>query len=35
MLATLSPDQKYLFFGNRGDIYWVSAKIIEDWRPNK
>lgn len=33
MLATLSPDNKYLFFCNRGDIYWVSAKIIEELRP--
>lgn len=30
MLATLSPDNKYLFFYNRGDIYWVSAKIIQE-----
>lgn len=29
MLPTLSPDNKFLFFCNRGDIYWVSAKIIE------
>jgi hypothetical protein len=33
MLPTLSPDQKYLFFCNRGDIYWVSSKIIENLRP--
>jgi hypothetical protein len=33
MLPTLSPDRKYLFFCNRGDIYWVSAKIVEDLRP--
>ena len=30
MLATISPDNKYLFFCNRGDIYWVDVKIIED-----
>ncbi len=30
MLATISPDNKYLFFCNRGDIYWVDIKIIED-----
>lgn len=29
MLPTLSPDNKYLFFCYQGDIYWVSAKIIE------
>jgi hypothetical protein len=40
--ATLSPDGKYLFFGSRGgipdhkaDIYWVSARIIEDFRPKE
>ena len=39
--ASLSPDGKYLFFsstggipGNKADIYWVSAKIIETLRPN-
>ncbi len=35
--ATVSPDGQYLFFssGERGrsDIYWVSAKIIEELRP--
>lgn len=34
-LATLSPDNRYLFFCNRGDIYWVSSKIIEELRPKK
>ncbi len=33
---TLSPDGKYLFFtrnsGGNGDIFWVAAKIIEDYR---
>jgi hypothetical protein len=33
MLATISPDNKYLFFCNRGDIYWVDAKIIEELKP--
>ena len=32
LLPTLSPDCQYLFFCNRGDIYWVSAKIIEELR---
>lgn len=32
-LATVSPDGNYLFFCNRGDIYWVSAKIIEELKP--
>jgi len=35
MLPTLSPDRKYLFFCNRGDIYWVSSKIFEELRPIK
>jgi hypothetical protein len=37
----VSPDGKYLFFTRfdrvkriRGEIYWVSAKIIESLRPN-
>jgi glyoxylase-like metal-dependent hydrolase (beta-lactamase superfamily II) len=28
--ASLSPDEKYLFFSAESDIYWVDAKIIED-----
>ena len=35
MLATISQDNKYLFFCNRGDIYWVDAKIIEELRPKE
>lgn len=35
VLATISPDSKYLFFCNRGDIYWVSTKIIEDLKPKE
>ena len=37
--ASLSPDGEYLFFGSnggipghKGDIYWVSAKIIDELR---
>jgi hypothetical protein len=37
--ATVSPDGKYLFFTRngtgKGDIYWVSAKIIEELRPKE
>jgi len=37
--ATITPDGKYLFFtSNRNgteDIYWTSAKIIEDLRPKE
>ncbi len=25
----ITPDGKYLFYSNKGDIYWVDAKIIE------
>jgi len=36
---TVSPDGKYLFFTRngtgKGDIYWVSAKIIEELRPKE
>jgi L-ascorbate metabolism protein UlaG (beta-lactamase superfamily) len=27
--ASFSPDGKYIFFTRAGDIYWVSAKILE------
>lgn len=37
--ASISPDGKYLFFHRRidgnGDIYWISAKIIEELRPKE
>ncbi len=26
--ATISPDNKYLFFSSRGDIYWVEVKAF-------
>jgi len=33
--SRISPDGKYFFFvGNDGMSYWVSAKIIEELRPN-
>lgn len=35
MLPSLSPDRRFLFFCNGGDIYWVSAEIIEELRPKK
>ncbi len=28
----VSPDGKYLFFNRNSDIYWISAKIIEELR---
>jgi Tol biopolymer transport system component len=34
-LSTFSPDGKYLFFMKSRDIYWVSAKIIEELRPKE
>jgi Tol biopolymer transport system component len=34
-IATISPDGKYLFFGIKGDTYWVSTKIIEELKPRR
>ena len=31
----LSPDGKYFFFNRSGDVYWVSAKIINELRAKK
>ena len=33
--AMLTPDGKYLFFTRGGDIYWVDARILEEFRPAK
>lgn len=35
MLATITADGKYLFFCNRGDIYWVDAKVVEELKPKE
>ncbi len=39
MTASLSSDEKYLFFYRNGDIYWISASIIDDlkrkWKNKK
>lgn len=32
-IATVSPDGKCLFFNRDNDIYWVSAKFIDELRP--
>lgn len=32
-VAMISPDGKYLFYTDKGDIYWVDAKIIEKLKP--
>ena len=29
----VSPDGKYLFYSNKGDIYWVDAKFIAELKP--
>jgi hypothetical protein len=34
-IAAISPDGKYLFYTDKGDIYWVDAKIIEELKPIK
>jgi Tol biopolymer transport system component len=33
-IPCVSPDGKYIFFEANGDIYWVSASLVEDLRPN-
>jgi len=32
--GTYSPDGKYYFFHNEGDVYWISSKFIERLRPD-
>ena len=34
-IPAISPDGKYIFFESNGDIYWVSAKIIEELKPKE
>lgn len=34
-VATISLDGMFLFFNKKEDIYWVSAKIIEELKPKK
>ncbi len=34
-VATVSLDEQYLFFNRDKDIYWVSAKVIEELRPKE
>lgn len=31
--ATFSPDGRFLFFTRDGDIFWVSAEVVEKLRP--
>ena len=31
--AYISPDGKYLFYGLKGDIWWIDIKVIENLRP--
>jgi len=31
-IASISPDGKYLFFGQAGDLWWVSTQLIEELR---
>ncbi len=33
--ATISPDDKYLFFALNGDIWWVDIAVIETLRPTE
>ncbi|UCE24491.1 MAG: PD40 domain-containing protein [Candidatus Zixiibacteriota bacterium] len=32
-IPCISPDGKFIFFEANGDIYWVSASLVEDLRP--
>lgn len=37
--GSITPDGKYFFFvrsfgGDKADIYWVDAKVIEELRPS-
>ena len=32
-LVRISSDQKYIFFCDEGNIYWISSKIIEELKP--
>jgi len=29
-IASISPDGKYLFFTDKGDLYWVSTELIKN-----
>lgn len=33
--ASFSPDGKYMFYSRDGDIYWVSAKILQGFIDRK
>jgi hypothetical protein len=35
LFPIVTPDGRYLFFVRNGDIYWVDAKIIEEFRPEE
>jgi hypothetical protein len=34
-LPKLTPDMKYLFFSWGGDIYWMDAKVIDEYKKEK
>ena len=34
-IANYSPDGKYIFFQDNGDIYWISSEFVERLRPDK
>ena len=33
--AKISPDGKYLLYCSRGDVHWVSSRIIQDLKPKE
>lgn len=34
-ISNYSPDGKYIFFHDGGDIYWISSEFVERLRPDK
>lgn len=34
-IPSVSPDGRYLFYASQGDVYWISAKILETLRTPK
>jgi hypothetical protein len=34
-VSNYSPDGKYIFFHDKGDIYWISSEFVEQLRPDK
>jgi len=35
LICTVSPDGRYLFYTDEGDIYWIFAEIIKELKPDE